>query len=72
MSPSANYVTQSSIYDCPMLGRLTNRAINKYKKAGFYASNTTTERAEQRKKKSTPSRQTIARKVMDALLADLT
>lgn len=37
MSTSAHYVTQSSIYDSPVLGPLTNRRINEYKKQGRYA-----------------------------------
>jgi len=36
MSSNARYVTQQSIYDCPLLGPLTNRRIAKYQKAGRY------------------------------------
>lgn len=36
MSSSARYVTQSSIYDCPMLGPLTSKRIAKYQKRGYY------------------------------------
>lgn len=36
MSLSARYVTQSSIYDCPRLGPLTNKRIAKYQKQGYY------------------------------------
>ena len=34
MSRSARYVTQSGLYDCPVLGPLTNRKINAYQNAG--------------------------------------
>ena len=34
MSRSARYVTQASIYNCPMLGPLTDRKIQKYQKEG--------------------------------------
>ena len=36
MDTGAHYVTQSGFYDCPKLGRLTNRRIAKYQKQGVY------------------------------------
>lgn len=36
MRQDARYVTQSGLYDCPLLGKLTNRRISKYQKAGRY------------------------------------
>lgn len=51
MSLAAHYVTQSSIYSCPMLGALTDRKIAKYQKQGFYTGVKVAERKEQRAKK---------------------
>jgi hypothetical protein len=36
MNESARYVTQQSIYDCPLLGPLTDSRISKYQKQGHY------------------------------------
>lgn len=66
MSPSAKYVTQSSIYDCPMLGRLTNRKINKYKEMGFYATN-----VESRVEKTKKKRDVSKKNALKMLLGDL-
>lgn len=36
MNPAVRYVTQSSIWDVPKLGPLTNYRIRKYQLAGVY------------------------------------
>jgi hypothetical protein len=48
MSTKAHYVTQSSIYDCPMLGPLTDRRIEKYRARGHYDGIKREERKKQR------------------------
>ena len=53
MQQSAHYVTQSSIYDCPKLGRLTDRRIAFYQKRGHYDPQAILERKETRSKKRT-------------------
>lgn len=37
MSPTARYVTQSSIYTSPFTGPLTDRKIAKYQKADYFS-----------------------------------
>ena len=51
MKESARYVTQQSIYDCPLLGPLTNRRIAKYQKQGHYDPQAIMDRQKQREKK---------------------
>lgn len=71
LHPSARYVTQSSIYDCPKLGRLTNRAIEKYKKLGYYSNGFVEERKERRAQGNSPKRASTAlraKKFMQTLL----
>lgn len=38
MNPAARYVGQASIYQSPMLGPLTDKAIAKYEEAGYYGT----------------------------------
>ena len=36
MDVNARYKTQSSVYDCPMLGKLTDKRIKHYQRKGHY------------------------------------
>jgi hypothetical protein len=71
MSPSAHYVTQTSIYDCPKLGRLTNARIEHYRKLGYYSTGFVEERKARIARKG-KSRATVAREVLARLLEDFT
>jgi len=53
MSQSARYVTQSSIYSSPMLGRLTDRRIAKYQKQGYFSGGIVIREMKQKAKKLT-------------------
>ena len=69
MSQSAHYVTQSSIYDCPKLGRLTNRRIEEYRRRGYYSTGFADERRERMEKKPKGSTAaTRAKKFLASLL----
>ena len=74
MQASAHYVTQSSIYDCPKLGRLTDRAIARYRKLGFYSTGFIEERKERQTKKQNKgkSRQQLAKETLNQLLESFT
>jgi hypothetical protein len=74
MHQAAHYVTQSSIYDCPKLGRLTDRAIAKYKKLGFYSTGFIEERHERQKRKANKgkSRQQLTKETLKQLLENFT
>lgn len=52
MSRSARYVTQQSVFATPYTGPLTDRAIERYRKAGYYDGIKRDERKEQRAKKA--------------------
>jgi len=52
MQLSARYVDQHAIYDCPILGRLTDRRIAFYKKRGHYGQQAMLERKTKRAKRS--------------------
>lgn len=67
LHPSARYVTQSSIYDCPKLGRLTNRAIEKYKKLGYYSNGFIDK--EERKERRAQGQGTLPKRASAALRA---
>ena len=69
MSQSARYVTQSSIYDCPILGRLTDRKIKKYQKLGFYTQELKQER-EERIKRDPKNKRAKAKQTMMKLLEE--
>lgn len=56
MQWSARYVTQQSIYDCPLLGPLTDRRIAKYQKQGHYDPQAVLDRQQQRQQKQRKSR----------------
>lgn len=66
MSPSARYVTQSGVYDCPRLGPLTDRKISKYQKLGWYSGIRIDERKEQRQKRAA-KRQRMTREAAFAM-----
>ena len=54
MSLKARYVTQTSVYDNPRLGPLTDRRIKHYQKLGYYgeaAKKRALERQEVKRKK---------------------
>ena len=76
MSTSAHYVTQSSIYSCPKLGRLTDRAIARYRKLGFYSTGFIEEHRERQNQKEKhkankgKSRQQLAKETLSQLLEE--
>lgn len=51
LNPKAKYVTQSGIYDCPMLDVLTDRRIAHYEEQGFYGEEAKQKRLEERKQR---------------------
>lgn len=50
MSLSARYVTQSSVYTSPLKGPLTDRAIERYRKSGYYGGTTIRQQAKRKKR----------------------
>ena len=69
MSISAHYVTQSSIYDCPKLGLLTDRRIEQYRKRGFYSTGFIEERREKQQQQQHKGKS--ARKLAQSALSKL-
>lgn len=65
MKRSARYVTQSSVYDSPLLGVLTDRRIAHYEKLGYYGE-AAKRRALEREKKG---ERTKKRKILEEFLA---
>ena len=75
MSASANYVTQSGIYERQYLGRLTDHRIKHYQKKGYFATNlgdapatTRRELAAQKQQRKAAQRQTAIKQLLDSLL----
>lgn len=65
MSSEARYVTQSGLFSSPMLGPLTSKRIEQYRKLGYYSEGIVLRTlAEKKRKPSSAKRKTYNERMM--------
>ena len=66
MSTSAHYVTQSSMWGTHVLGRLTSRKINEYRRQGYYGGTTIRQDAAAAKRRTRAARATTLKTLLSS------